>query len=111
VESLLPPPLEGEVRVDSRFVPSTHLGGDMFGYHWLDRGRLALYLLDVSGHGVGSSLLAVSVANLLGAQSLADRQDPGQVLGTGSTTPSRWRSSTASTSPSGTASWTAPGGR
>jgi sigma-B regulation protein RsbU (phosphoserine phosphatase) len=83
VESLLPPPLQGEVRVDSRFVPSTHLGGDMFGYYWLDRDRLALYLLDVSGHGVGSSLLAVSVANLLGAQSLADanRQDPGQVLG------------------------------
>jgi phosphoserine phosphatase RsbU/P len=82
VESLLPAPLAGEVRVDSRFVPSTHLGGDMFGYHWLDRERLALYLLDVSGHGVGSSLLAVSVANVLGAQSLAgaDRQDPGQVL-------------------------------
>jgi sigma-B regulation protein RsbU (phosphoserine phosphatase) len=82
VESLLPPPLEGEVRIESRFVPSTHLGGDMFGYHWLDRDRLALYLLDVSGHGVGSSLLAVSVANLLGVQSLAqaDRLDPGQVL-------------------------------
>jgi sigma-B regulation protein RsbU (phosphoserine phosphatase) len=83
VETLLPPPLEGEVCIHSRFVPSTHLGGDMFGYHWLDRERLALYLLDVSGHGVGSSLLAVSVANLLGAQSLAqaDQQAPGQIIG------------------------------
>jgi phosphoserine phosphatase RsbU/P len=65
VESLLPARLDGDVRVDYRFVPSTHLGGDMFGYHWLDRDHLALYLLDVSGHGVGSCLLAVSVANML----------------------------------------------
>jgi sigma-B regulation protein RsbU (phosphoserine phosphatase) len=83
VESLLPAPLEGAVCVGSRYVPSTHLGGDMFGYHWLDGDHLALYLLDVSGHGVGSCLLAVSVANLLGTQSLtpSDRQDPGRVLG------------------------------
>jgi sigma-B regulation protein RsbU (phosphoserine phosphatase) len=54
----------------------------MFGYHWLDQDHLAIYLLDVSGHGVGSSLLAVSVANLLAAQSLpnTDCRNPGQVL-------------------------------
>jgi sigma-B regulation protein RsbU (phosphoserine phosphatase) len=54
----------------------------MFGYHWLDPDHLAVYLLDVSGHGVGSSLLAVSAANLLSAQSLpnTDFRDPGQVL-------------------------------
>ncbi|HEV3167326.1 MAG TPA: SpoIIE family protein phosphatase [Isosphaeraceae bacterium] len=82
VESLLPGKLDGEVRIDWRFVPSTHLGGDMFGYHWLDPEHLAIYLLDVSGHGVGSSLLAVSVANLLASQSLpnTDCRDPGQVL-------------------------------
>jgi phosphoserine phosphatase RsbU/P len=82
VESLLPAKLDGDVRIDYRFVPSTHLGGDMFGYHWLDQEHLALYLLDVSGHGVGSSLLAVSVANLLAAQSLPDTdcRDPGKVL-------------------------------
>jgi sigma-B regulation protein RsbU (phosphoserine phosphatase) len=82
VESLLPSRLDGDVRIDYRFVPSTHLGGDMFGYHWLDRDHLALYLLDVSGHGVGSSLLAVSVANLLASQSLlgTDNRDPGKVL-------------------------------
>jgi sigma-B regulation protein RsbU (phosphoserine phosphatase) len=82
VESLLPAPLTGDVRVAWRFVPSTQLGGDMFGYHWLDPDHLAVYLLDVSGHGVGSSLLAVSAANLLSAQSLpgTDFRDPGQVL-------------------------------
>jgi len=54
----------------------------MFGYHWLDPQHLAVYLLDVSGHGVGSSLLAVSAANLLSAQSLPDTdfRDPGRVV-------------------------------
>jgi sigma-B regulation protein RsbU (phosphoserine phosphatase) len=82
-ESLLPAKLAtGPVGIDWRFVPSTQLGGDMFGYHWLDPDHLAVYLLDVSGHGVGSSLLAVSAANLLSARSLpgTDFRDPGQVL-------------------------------
>jgi sigma-B regulation protein RsbU (phosphoserine phosphatase) len=54
----------------------------MFGYLWLDSDHLAIYLLDVSGHGVGSSLLAVSAANLLAAKSLpnTDPRDPGQVI-------------------------------
>jgi sigma-B regulation protein RsbU (phosphoserine phosphatase) len=83
VQSLLPPKLTtGPVTIDWRFVPSTQLGGDMFGYHWIDPEHLAVYLLDVSGHGVGSSLLAVSAANLLSAQSLpgVDCRDPGAVL-------------------------------
>ncbi len=67
VESLLPERLTGPVNIDWRFVPSTQLGGDMFGYRWLDEDHLAIYLLDVSGHGVGSSLLAVSAGNLLSA--------------------------------------------
>jgi sigma-B regulation protein RsbU (phosphoserine phosphatase) len=83
VQSLLPPPLaSGPVTIAWKFVPSTQLGGDMFGYHWIDRDNLAIYLLDVSGHGVGSSLLAVSAANVLSAQGLsgADPRDPGQVM-------------------------------
>ncbi len=81
VQSLLPAPLAGEVSVASKFVPSTQLGGDMFGYHWLDPDHLAIYLLDVSGHGVGSSLLAVTAANVLSARSLPDTdfRDPAQV--------------------------------
>ncbi len=82
VQSLLPARLDGAVRIDWRFVPSTQLGGDMFGYHWLDDDHLAIYLLDVSGHGVGSSLLAVSVNNLIASQSLpnTDCREPGKVL-------------------------------
>lgn len=83
VQSLLPECLtEGPVRIDWRFVPSTQLGGDAFGYHWLDEKHLALYLLDVSGHGVGSSLLAVSVLNILTHRTLpnTDFYDPSAVM-------------------------------
>jgi sigma-B regulation protein RsbU (phosphoserine phosphatase) len=83
VTSLLPKVVkEGPVRIDWRFVPSTQLAGDAFGYHWLDDKRLAIYLLDVSGHGVGSALLAVSVLNVLTHQSLAqtDFGNPSSVM-------------------------------
>jgi phosphoserine phosphatase RsbU/P len=81
--SLLPEPIrQGPIRVDWRFVPSTQLGGDSFGYHWLDDEHFAVYLLDVSGHGVGASLLSVSALNVLRSQSLpnADFHKPAQVL-------------------------------
>ena len=88
VRSLLPSPLlpppqtKGPVRVDWRFIPSTQLGGDSFGYHWLDDDHFAVFLLDVSGHGVGSSLLSVSAMNVISSQTLpnTDFRDPGQVL-------------------------------
>ena len=82
VKSLLPPPLTGDVDADWRFIPSTQLGGDAFGYHWLDDDHFAMYLLDVCGHGVGAALLSISVMNVLRAQSLpsADFLDPGAVL-------------------------------
>ena len=83
VESLLPPPLTGEATANWKFVPSAHLGGDMFGYHWLDPDHLAVYLLDVSGHGVGSSLMAVSAANVIAGRSLpgVDFREPAAVIG------------------------------
>lgn len=83
VKSLLPPVLkDGPVKIDWRFVPSTQLAGDAFGYHWLDKKRLAVYLLDVSGHGVGSALLAVTVLNALTHQALpgTDFGDPDAVM-------------------------------
>lgn len=84
VRSLLPTPLQkGAIRTDWRFVPSTQLGGDSFGYHWLDDDHFALYLLDVSGHGVGASLMSVSAMNVIGSKSLpnVDFCQPSQVLG------------------------------
>lgn len=83
VQSLLPAPLKtGAIKIAWKFVPSTQLAGDMFGYHWIDKKHLALYLLDVSGHGVGSALLAVSAGNVLSSNSIpgADPRDPGAVV-------------------------------
>ncbi|XGV96306.1 MAG: PP2C family protein-serine/threonine phosphatase [Leptolyngbya sp. BL-A-14] len=70
VRSLLPKPLSGSVTIDSRFVPSQHLGGDCFDYYWLDPDYLAIYLLDVSGHGLGAALPSISVLNMLRSQSM-----------------------------------------
>ena len=82
VQSLLPQPLHDEICTDWAFVSSSRLGGDMFGYHWLDTEKLAIYLFDVCGHGVGASLLSVSVFDALRRQSLpnTDFQRPGHVL-------------------------------
>ena len=75
VQSLLPAPLTtGSIRIDWQFVPSTQLAGDMFGYHWIDKKHFAIYLLDVSGHGVGSALLAVSAGERAGLQLDARRR-------------------------------------
>jgi phosphoserine phosphatase RsbU/P len=82
VRSILPEPVAEPVAIDWRYVPSTELGGDSFGYHWMDDGHLAIYLLDVCGHGVGASLLAVTAINVIRSGSLAnvDFRDPSAVL-------------------------------
>lgn len=82
VRSLLPAPLTGNITTEAVFVPSVKLGGDCFDYYWLDDDNLAIYLLDVSGHGVGSALLSVSVLNVLRSQSLPHTNfcQPGAVL-------------------------------
>jgi sigma-B regulation protein RsbU (phosphoserine phosphatase) len=82
VRALLPPRLEGRVRTDYQFVASSQLGGDLLGYHWLDDERLALYLLDVCGHGVGPALLSMSVHTALRRKTLPDTRfdRPAEVL-------------------------------
>jgi phosphoserine phosphatase RsbU/P len=59
-----------EVAVTSRFISSQELGGDCFDHYWLDPDYLVMYLLDVSGHGLGAALLSTSVLNVLRSQSL-----------------------------------------
>lgn len=83
VRSLLPLPGElAGIRADWRFIPSAGLGGDAFGYHSLDDDHVAIYLLDVCGHGVGAALLSVSALNAIrgGALPNTDFHDPGAVL-------------------------------
>jgi serine phosphatase RsbU (regulator of sigma subunit) len=83
VFSLLPSPIAtGPVRATWRFVPSTQLGGDAFGYYWLDPGTFVLYLVDVSGHGVGAAMHSVTVLNVLRQRALphVDFMNPPEVL-------------------------------
>ncbi len=84
VRDCIPPPLDGRVAaVDWRYVPSSTLGGDAIGYHWLDAEHIALYLIDVTGHGLDSALLSVTITNVIRSGSLAgaDWRKPCSVLG------------------------------
>ncbi len=82
VQSLLPAPTREPIRTDWRYIPSADLGGDSFGYHWLDADHLAMYLIDVIGHGLDSALFSVTIMNVLRSRALAntDFRVPGQVL-------------------------------
>ena len=82
VRDCIPPPMVGLVSVDWRYLPASTLGGDTIGYHWVDADHLALYLVDVTGHGLDAALLSVTVANVIRAGALpgADMKQPDQVL-------------------------------
>lgn len=84
VRSILPAPIRAPFAADWRFVPSARLGGDCLGYHWIDDGHFAIYLLDVCGHGVGPSLLSVGALDTIRSQRLpgADPRVPGEVMAT-----------------------------
>ena len=81
--SLLPQPLDtGPVRAEWSYYPSAQLGGDAFGYYWLEPGTFVFYLIDVSGHGVGAAMHSVTVLNVLRQRALpnVDFQNPAAVL-------------------------------
>jgi serine phosphatase RsbU (regulator of sigma subunit) len=82
VRDCIPAPMGGLVSVDWRYVPASTLGGDTIGYHWLDKHHLAFYLIDVTGHGLDSALLSVTVTNVIrtGALSGTNMERPDQVL-------------------------------
>jgi serine phosphatase RsbU (regulator of sigma subunit) len=83
IQSLLPAPMsDGPVRSDWVLIPCARLGGDAFGYRYVDATHLAIYLIDVSGHGTGAAMHAVSVINVLrqAAVAAADYLEPSKVL-------------------------------
>ena len=66
VRSILPAPLEHQtLTADWAFQPCVQLGGDAFGYHFVNQTNFALYLIDVCGHGAAAALHSVSVVNVL----------------------------------------------
>ncbi len=83
IQSLLPPVSNNDtISTDWVFIPSSKLGGDAFGYRWLDPEHFAFYILDVCGHGVGPALHAVSVMNILNSrtQQAMNLKDPAEVV-------------------------------
>lgn len=47
------------------FMPCQQIGGDIFNLLQLDQDRWGIYILDVSGHGVPSAMMVVSIAQQL----------------------------------------------
>jgi serine phosphatase RsbU (regulator of sigma subunit) len=83
VRTILPEPITtGPVQARWLYIPSSELGGDAFGYQYLDETTLAGFLLDVCGHGIGPSMHGVAVANVLRRKALpgVDFHDPGAVV-------------------------------
>lgn len=68
IQQTLLPPTDMQTRgfrLAHAFRPCTDLAGDAVGIVSLPRGQLGLYLLDVSGHGVGAALLSFTLNHLL----------------------------------------------
>ncbi|MFK8111055.1 MAG: SpoIIE family protein phosphatase [Rubripirellula sp.] len=68
--SLLP---AGDVQLEDlevawRYIPCDELAGDFLNFFPLDDDHMAMYVVDVSGHGVASSLLSVAVARSMTRQ-------------------------------------------
>ncbi len=83
VRSLLPPKIErGPVILDWEFAQCSKLGGDIFGVRELGTGGYAMFIIDVSGQGIGSSMHATAIQSLLGQDMLpgVDLRNPAQVL-------------------------------
>ena len=49
--------------------PSGHIGGDLVGFFSIDRNRVGLFSIDVSGHGVTSALMTARLAGFLSGSS------------------------------------------
>jgi PAS domain S-box-containing protein len=84
-QALLPPAslhLQG-LRIARTMRPCTELAGDAVGVVALPHGHVGLYMLDVSGHGVGAALLSFTLNHMLSptAEGALLIEDTGNGLG------------------------------
>jgi len=73
------------VRLDWEFIPSLGLGGDLFQVTRWGEDYLGLAILDMSGHGIGPALRAVSLALTFRPEHLQQAHpsfDPGEIVAT-----------------------------
>ncbi|MDZ7904893.1 MAG: SpoIIE family protein phosphatase [Cypionkella sp.] len=59
----------GRGRVHVMLRPSGHVGGDLVGSFSIDDHRIAVFAVDVSGHGVASAMMTARLAGLLSGSS------------------------------------------
>ena len=66
-KSLLPRKIDSaqNLEVAWAFEPCEHMGGDIFNMFQLDDAHWGVYMLDVSGHGVDASKLAIGLRELM----------------------------------------------
>lgn len=71
--SLIPEALsEGSVTSDWLYEACSELGGDVMGHLLLPEGKIAFYLVDVMGHGIGAALHGSAIQSAIRSQSLPD---------------------------------------
>ena len=83
VHMLLPRQIQdGPLRVNWLFLPCAELGGNAFGYRFLEEHLFAGYMVDVAGQGTEAAMHSVSVMNLLRQHAVPgmDLADPSSVL-------------------------------
>ncbi len=85
VVSLLPPQGNPDptVQLMWKFLPSSRLGGDLFQVTPWGHEYIGLMILDMSGHGIGPALRAVSLAMTFREEHMAQRHpsyDPGEIV-------------------------------
>lgn len=85
-ERLLPDPersagwlAEMGIAFDHLFLPSSDLGGDLWGCRRIDAGRALIHMVDFSGHGVGAALNTFRLHAII--QGMDVGEDPADFLG------------------------------
>ncbi|HHY73339.1 MAG TPA: fused response regulator/phosphatase [Bacillus bacterium] len=65
-KSVLSPTLHDDhIQINGVYLPSEHIGGDMYCWFKIDHHRYGIMLIDVMGHGIASALISMSVRALL----------------------------------------------
>lgn len=76
-------PVDGEywntLRLDSAYLPSEELGGDLYDLFQIDEDHVLFYIADVSGHGIQSSLLTIFLRQVIRGLK-AEAVDPRKIL-------------------------------
>lgn len=68
-----------DIHIDSAYIPSAELSGDMYYWSEIDEHRYGILLVDVMGHGLRSSLISMAMRSLM--PGLIDRViEPAAVL-------------------------------